>query len=216
MISLLFPRLKEMGGRSGPRAFTAGRQAALVATLTIVLGVPIALHLRDAVLQNRAPAAILAMREDAEILAALARQNAAPLAQPAIDAIDRDWIAERRSSAGRLHAAMLATPASEALRRHVRASWGGVSHAIVSDMQGRNVAIAAPTTDYWQGDEAKHLAVFAASGPMLHLGRPEARHDGKGAACWRSEAIVADGVRIGVLSVELDVARLGSGVCRLD
>ncbi len=56
-----------------------------------------------------------------------------------------------------------------------------MTHAILMDEKGRNTAIAAPTTDYWQGDEAKFIGTAGKASLEPQRGDIEQRHDGKAA-----------------------------------
>jgi hypothetical protein len=215
VLSLLFPRLRQAGIDTRPRPMTPVRQGLLIATLVVIIGYPITRFTLSAVFSHLADGTAAAIIADPALLDALRRQNAALATQSSedLDRLDSRWIEERKNPAAPLNAAMLADPASVALQAHISGAWGAVSHAIVMDARGRNVAIGAPTTDYWQGDEPKYLQTVRARRDTPHRGAREMRHDGAGEACWISRAIVDQGEPIGAIALEYNLTLTGDGVC---
>jgi hypothetical protein len=214
VFSIFMPRLRE-GRAAAPKPMTGGRQAVLVALIVIIGGYPLARWGADALFARFAESTALSIVADPAILAAIRAQNMslAPQDQAAIDQLDRLWIEERKNPAGSLTSEMLARPASALLRNHIDSSLGTVTHAILMDEKGRNIAIAAPTTDYWQGDEAKFLETAARASTAIDRGLVERRHDGKGAACWISRTVFDNGKPIGALAVELSLDRVNADQC---
>lgn len=106
---------------------------------------------------------------DPVLLDAIRAQNATTgsLDQPAIDALDQQWQAEVSSADSALVGGVLHNPAADFLRARVADSGGKITEAFITDARGLNVAASDPTSDYWQGDEAKFLKVFPA---------PDGRH----------------------------------------
>jgi hypothetical protein len=194
---------------------TGARQAILVALLVILAGYPLARWGADALFAHFADSAAATIVADPELLSAVRSQNArlSAQSQAEIDAIDRLWIEERRNPDGPLTSAMLREPASARLSALLAKSHGALTHAILMDEKGRNVAIAAPTTDFWQGDEAKFLDTAARASTEIDRGLVERRHDGRGAACWLSRTIFDGGKAIGALAVEASLDRVNRDQC---
>jgi hypothetical protein len=218
VFSLFMPRMRAMAVDNRPKPVTSGRQIMLVALIVIIGGYPLARWGADRLftwLSERTAATIMA---DPLLLAALKEQNKALEAQSQaeIDATDRRWIEERRNPDGALTGAMLASAPSRHVRSLIANSHDTLTHAILMDTKGRNVAIAAPTTDYWQGDEAKFLATVAKGSGDVQSGSVEMRHDGEGKGCWLSRAIFDNGKPIGALSVELNLQRVPESLCAAD
>jgi hypothetical protein len=140
--------------------------------------------------------------------------------QAAIDAYDRAWMAESKAGDGPLTRAHLALPASVELRRIAAASGGTVGQIILMDERGRNVALAAMSHDYWQGDEAKFTETFPKGAAGRHVGAPERGQASTGqeagfVACWVSQTITdrRTGLPIGAMAIEVNAERAGMGFC---
>jgi hypothetical protein len=215
VFSLLFPQMRTLGADRKPQPVTAGRQIILVALVVILAGYPLGRWAADWWFERVADRVAARIAADPLLLDAIRAQNTAKAAetQTDIDRLDRLWIEERKNPQGALTAALLAAPASTQLRSHVEGSGGVITHAILMDAKGRNVAIAAPTTDYWQGDEAKFIETAGKMKMEPQRGAVEQRHDGKGKACWVSRAIVENGTAIGAIAVEIDLSFAPRRVC---
>ncbi|QPM90106.1 hypothetical protein [Pseudooceanicola algae] len=77
-----------------------------------------------------------------------------------IDAADLRWRAEVGSANQPTIGPVLNNIASDFLRAQIEASAGTVVEVFIMDANGLNVAAAVPTSDYWQGDEAKFQQTF--------------------------------------------------------
>jgi hypothetical protein len=104
---------------------------------------------------------------DAKIQQALISQNATPWSPEQILQHDQRWIEEVKQGQSQLADSMLHTELSQWLAEWQQQFSGRVAEIILMDAQGRNVAISAVTSDYWQGDEIKYQQVFAQ--PISHL-----------------------------------------------
>ncbi|HEU0222025.1 MAG TPA: hypothetical protein VFR34_07430 [Paracoccaceae bacterium] len=91
------------------------------------------------------PVIIYAIREANETNAALTAEDVARL--------DAQWIAEEGE--GDMIGDLLDRQASVLMRDRRKLSQGIITEIILMDAYGLNVAISDPTTDYFQGDEAK-------------------------------------------------------------
>lgn len=109
---------------------------------------------------------IAAWAADPVLLEAIRAQNAATAAldQAGIDALDAQWQAEVSAADSALISGVLHNPAADFLRARVADSGGRITEAFITDNKGLNVAASDPTSDYWQGDEAKFQKVFPTVG----------------------------------------------------
>ncbi len=79
----------------------------------------------------------------------------AGLTQADIDRMDNAWIAEVKTSTRPTVDKVNANPASPILKKLQADSKGLITEFFIMDNRGLNVAQSNPTSDYWQGDEAK-------------------------------------------------------------
>ena len=107
------------------------------------------------------------------ILAAIHAQNLrhAGLTPPEIAARERDWAAQLDRSQRPLVDAVLNAPVSDFLRAQVARSGGRITEVFLMDAHGLTVAANVPTSDYWQGDEAKFQMSFAAGPGTIFVER---------------------------------------------
>ncbi len=97
----------------------------------------------------------------------------ADLSQDDILVLDRQWRDQVALSDRPIVATVLDNPASDALRAMQEAAAGQLTEIIVMDTVGLNAAISAVTSDFWQGDEAKHSETFGRPAGTLHVGEVE-------------------------------------------
>ncbi|MBZ4021414.1 hypothetical protein CKO11_02915 [Rhodobacter sp. TJ_12] len=95
------------------------------------------------------------------------------LPQEEIDALDQTWRAEIDNAEQPMVDAILALPVSLWLRDKVDSSRGRFSEIFVTDHQGLNVAQARPTSDFWQGDEAKFQETYLVGADAVHVSAVE-------------------------------------------
>jgi hypothetical protein len=150
---------------------------------------------------------IRTIRTDPVLLEAIRSQNhtLAQMTQEEIETIDRQWIAEKGGAQGHRITDMRAHPASHRLQALLRGS-GVASHAILMDDKGRTVAMAATTTDWFQGDEAKWLQTFGRGPDTRHVSAPEPIHDGRALVVRWISVPLADpqtSLPLGAISLEV-------------
>ncbi|MEL6481656.1 MAG: hypothetical protein AAFQ75_09420 [Pseudomonadota bacterium] len=93
------------------------------------------------------------------------------LRQGKIDFLDQEWRAEK--GAGPMIFDLLDRQASIILRDRRELSNGVITEIILMDQYGLNVAISDPTSDFWQGDEAKYQETYLKGKGAVHVGEVE-------------------------------------------
>ena len=132
------------------------------------------------------------------------------LGQDEIDALDKQWRAERESDDKPLIAATLSNPLSVYLARLQGKSLGLYAEIFVMDQNGLNVGQSSITSDFWQGDEAKFQKTYDVSGDALFVDEPEWDAD---ARIWRGQVSFtlteADSdASIGAVTMEVNLTEL--------
>lgn len=114
---------------------------------------------------------------DPQVIAAIREQNlrTSGMDQDAIIAADEAWRAEVGSdNADRpMVADVMQREVSLFLKKKQRAADWMVVEIILMDAKGLNVGLSTPTSDYWQGDEAKHEKTFQAASRDLFIDEVE-------------------------------------------
>ena len=100
------------------------------------------------------------MGEDATIVAAVKAQNAQGITMDQIKKIDEEWIATKK--AGNKPELMVQKMNNDCAKylNELKGKSAYITEIFVTDNQGGNVCQTDPTSDYWQGDEAKFTKVF--------------------------------------------------------
>lgn len=151
--------------------------AATAACLSV--GMPIAAAVADerpefaSLVQNVAANELQEWITDPIFLYAIREQNElnGKLRQGKIDFLDQQWRAEKGS--GPMIFDYLDRQASIILRDRRELSNGVITEIILMDQYGLNVAISDPTSDFWQGDEAKYQETFLKGKGAVHVGEIE-------------------------------------------
>ena len=84
-------------------------------------------------------------------------------------ALDQQWRAEASGDGGPLMTEALGNDVSAWLREHQDTTAGVVTEVFIMDAKGLNVAQSVATSDYWQGDEAKHQETYGVGPDALHI-----------------------------------------------
>ncbi|MGI1663586.1 hypothetical protein ACRDNQ_15205 [Palleronia sp. KMU-117] len=123
-------------------------------------------------MQRYLDAEIRAWAQDPRIIDAVRAQNLrhAGLTPAEIDSLDQSWRAEVGSGSTPTLTPVLGNTASDFLRARVEAAGGTITEVFVMDAHGLNVAASEPTSDYWQGDEAKFTETFGKGPGAVHFG----------------------------------------------
>ena len=132
------------------------------------------------------------------------------LAQADIDALDKQWRAEREADDKPLISMTLSNPLSSYVTR-VQANALGLYAAIfVMDRNGLNVGQSAITSDFWQGDEAKYQKTFPVGPAAVFVDEPE-RIDEFGVWIAQVSLTITDrttGKPIGMATFDVNLAEL--------
>ncbi len=109
------------------------------------------------------------------VIHAIRKQNEehAGLTQSDIDSLDQQWRAEAEASGGPLITQILSRDTSQYLLDKRQQSDGMVTEVFIMDNLGLNVAQSDPTSDYWQGDEAKFQKTYSMGSGSIHIGEVE-------------------------------------------
>lgn len=112
---------------------------------------------------------------DQSIVDAVMAQNevTAAYSEAEIIAMDEVWRAEVGTPDMELVDSVLSNGAADFLRQQVDASSGVITEIILMDARGLNVAVSHITSDYWQGDEAKHQETYGVGPDAVHFSEIE-------------------------------------------
>ncbi|MGD8332006.1 MAG: hypothetical protein PVJ49_21410, partial [Acidobacteriota bacterium] len=135
------------------------------------------------------------------------RKNAS-VDQAKIDALDKQWRAERKVQDQPLITAVLSSPLSSYLTRIQARSLGLYSEIFVMDNKGLNAGQSSITSDYWQGDEAKFQKTYEVGPDAVFIDEPEYN---KETGTWRAQlnmTLAKDGAAAGSLTVEINLTEL--------
>ena len=113
--------------------------------------------------------------QDPVLVDAIQAQNArtSGLGDADILALDESWQAEIGATQRPTIQSVLSNPAADFLTGIVEKSGGAITEIFIMDAKGLNVAASAITSDYWQGDEAKHQQTFGVGPDAVHIGEIE-------------------------------------------
>lgn len=148
---------------------------------------------------------------DASVLKAVdaSNQKHQSLKQADIDKLDGEWINARKAKAA--HAPMDALMKNELamfLKKKVEASKGAIVEFFVMDSKGLNVGQTDPTSDYWQGDEAKWQKTYGVGSDAIFVDKVE---DDGGLKVSQASLAISDPKTkkaIGAITVVVDMGKL--------
>lgn len=112
---------------------------------------------------------------DGVVIDAIRAQNEAHagMTQARINTLDAQWQEEVGTASHPLVDQVLNNPASMYLTVQMNNSAGAVTEIFLMDAHGLNVAATGPTSDYWQGDEAKFRETYRVGPGAVHVGEVE-------------------------------------------
>lgn len=107
---------------------------------------------------------VMTWAHDANVISAVAEQNAetSGMSEAQIIEWDNTWRAEVGTASTPTISKVMSKELSKFLADKVAASGGRITEIFVMDSVGLNVAASGVTSDYWQGDEAKHQKTYGA------------------------------------------------------
>jgi hypothetical protein len=129
----------------------------------------------DAAMKDYLDGSIRTWANDPVLVAAVNAANAerAGFDQAKIDGLDTAWRAEVGQSDSPTITPVMTSAAADFLRAQVESSGGKITEVFITDNVGLNVAVSAPTSDMWQGDEEKFTEVFPAGSDAVLFGEIE-------------------------------------------
>ena len=146
------------------------------------------------------------------LVEAIASQNSQTQGfdQAAIDAMDTRWRAEVGTPDSAFTDQVLNNSAADFLREQVEKSGGRITEVFIMDAQGLNVAASSPTSDMWQGDEAKFQMTYSVGTDASHFGAVELDESSRRYQAQISLTIVDPdtGAAIGAMTVGIDAEAL--------
>ena len=151
-------------------------KATLAAVAIMALSaVPAAAGTEEELMSNYMDLYVAPWVADPAIIAAIQAQNAAHagLTDADIDTMDKAWRAEADAGTGATIDPVLTNAVSELLRGHLAEADGTITELFIMDNRGLNVAVSAPTSDYWQGDEEKFTETYAKGANARHISEIE-------------------------------------------
>lgn len=146
------------------------------------------------------------------VIDSIREQNAAhaSLGQAEIDDLDQQWRAEARAGGGPFIAEWMARELSQYLIERQAGADGMIAELFVTDNKGLNVGQSEPTSDYWQGDEAKWQKTFLVGPDAIFIDEIDF-DDSSGVFLSQVNAAIADpdtGEVIGAVTVGVNVEML--------
>lgn len=149
--------------------------------------------------------------QDPTVIAAVEAQNAANagLSQGDVDALDQQWRAEKDSGSGPLIKEVLGNDLSAWLKQVKADSNGLIAEVFVMDNKGLNVGQSDPTSDYWQGDEAKFQETYGVGPNGILIDEVEFDDSSESFISQISKSIVdSAGNVIGAITIGINVEAL--------
>lgn len=149
---------------------------------------------------------------DPLVVNAIKAQNATTAAydDAKVDELDKTWRAEAKAGGGALVDGVLANELSKFLKTKKDGSNGLFSEMFIMDAKGLNVGQSDVTSDYMQGDEAKHQKTYGAGPKATFIDEVEFDDSSQTFQAQISQTIVdpADGKAIGAITVGVNVENL--------
>lgn len=111
--------------------------------------------------------------DDPDLIFAIKEQNEINegMSMLRIEGLDKRWISQ--DGAGPMIWDLLDRQASILMRERRELSNGVITEIILMDAYGLNVAISDPTSDYYQGDEAKYQDTYLIGPGAIHISEIE-------------------------------------------
>ena len=160
-------------------------------------------------IRDFAESTVKAWVSDPIVIKAIKKQNKqhANLGQGDIDAMDKQWRAETKSTKRPMIKRVLANKLSRFLKQVSKEQHGIVTEIFIMDNRGLNVGQSAVTSDYWQGDETKWKRTFLVGPNAMIIDEVELDESTQTFQSQLSMSITdqATGKVIGAITVGIDV-----------
>lgn len=184
----------------------------LITSALLVAATPVLATDYQAQMQAYVDSGNMAWIADAGVVAAVLAQNEATAgySEAEIIAMDDVWRAQVGTAETALVDEVLGNGTAEFLHQQVDASGGAITEVILMDARGLNVAVSRITSDYWQGDEAKHQDTFGVGSDAVHLSEIELDESSQRYQSQISVTLVdpATGDAIGAVTIGANAAAL--------
>lgn len=152
---------------------------------------------------------VMPAAQEPQVVEAIQAQNTAhvSLLQSDIDALDQKWRAELESADKPTIDAVVNSPLSKHLAELREKSGGVITELFIMDNKGLNVAQSDPTSDFWQGDEAKWQKSFQVGPDAVFVDDVEKDESTQQLQTQVSFTIIdpASGQAIGAMTVGINV-----------
>lgn len=127
-----------------------------------------------------------------------------------IASLDAAWRSEVGTGSTPTISPVLENTAAAFLREQIEASGGRITEVFIMDARGLNVAASHATSDYWQGDEAKHSETYGTGTSAVHFSDVELDESTQRYQGQISMTIVdpATGNPVGAITVGVDAEAL--------
>lgn len=144
------------------------------------------------------------------VLLTLEASNAryADFDQAGIDALDKQWRAERGGDDQPLITAVLSSPLSSYLTKIQARSRGLYTEIFVMDGKGLNAGQSSITSDFWQGDEGKWQKTYLVGPDAVFIDEIELNEDLGTENAQVNLSIAQDGQVVGAITVEINITEL--------
>lgn len=151
--------------------------------------------------------------QDPAVIAAIEAQNQKHdgLSDADVEALDQKWRAEKDAGSGPMISEVLGNDLSKWLMQKKEESNGLIAEVFVMDNKGLNVGQSDPTSDYWQGDEAKFQKSFGAGPDGVLIDEVEFDDSSESFISQVSRTITDGGGNpIGAVTIGINVENLGN------
>lgn len=131
------------------------------------------------------------------------------LSSDAIEKLDQQWSDERRAASKPLISAVEQSTLSALLQNFQQSLDGVVEEVFVMDAQGLIVGMSEPTSDYWQGDEAKFQQTYAVATREPHISSIEFDESTRAFQVQVSRAVfdISGKIPLGAITYGIDVEK---------
>ena len=156
---------------------------------------------------------VMSWAKDPVVIDAIRKQNEehAGLDQAKIDELDKEWRAQATAADKPLINEVLGREISKFLSAKKDESAGMITEVFVMDNKGLNVGQSDPTSDYWQGDEAKFQKSFGAGPDGVLIDEVEFDDSSESFISQVSRTITDGGGNpIGAVTIGINVENLGN------